>query len=194
MPANPQNMESRARLSAADWEQAALDVVAAEGVAALAVESLARVLGVTKGSFYWHFPTRDALLKAAIDRWERRDEDEIISQVEAISDPRLRLRDLFQRVSREVQSHRIYAALLQASDLPLVQPVIERISRRRLSLLTDAYREAGFDARRAAHRARLAYTAYSGFLQLNQRHGMPRMDQDEYQTYVDHVISTLVPD
>ena len=114
MPANPQNMESRARLSAADWEQAALDVVAAEGVAALAVESLARVLGVTKGSFYWHFPTRDALLKAAIDRWERRDEDEIISQVEAISDPRLRLRDLFQRVSREVQSHRIYAALLKA--------------------------------------------------------------------------------
>ena len=173
-------MESRARLSAADWEQAALDVVAAEGVAALAVESLARVLGVTKGSFYWHFPTRD--------------EDEIISQVEAISDPRLRLRDLFQRVSREVQSHRIYAALLQASDLPLVQPVIERISRRRLSLLTDAYREAGFDARRAAHRARLAYTAYSGFLQLNQRHGMPRMDQDEYQAYVDHVITTLVPD
>ena len=87
-----------------------------------------------------------------------------------------------------------YAALLQASDLPLVQPVIERISRRRLSLLTDAYREAGFDARRAAHRARLAYTAYSGFLQLNQRHGMPRMDQDEYQAYVDHVITTLVPD
>ncbi|MBL0162867.1 MAG: TetR/AcrR family transcriptional regulator [Xanthomonadales bacterium] len=185
--------EPRGRLSATDWEQAALDVLAHGGVAAVAVESLARTLGVTKGSFYWHFPTREALLKAAIDRWEQRDEDQVIGHVERIVDPRERLRELFQRVSREVQSHLVYAALLQASDHPLVQPVIERISKRRLALLTAAYAEAGFDPRTARHRARLAYTAYSGFLQLNQRHGMPRMDQEEYQAYIDHVIETLVP-
>lgn len=183
----------RGRLSANDWEQAALDVLAQGGVAAVAVESLARTLGVTKGSFYWHFPTREALLKAAIDRWEQRDEDQVIGYVERIKDPRERLRELFQRVSREVQSHLVYAALLQASDNPLVQPVIERISKRRLAVLTAAYAEAGFEPRAAQHRARLAYTAYSGFLQLNQRHGMPRMDQEEYQTYIDHVIETLVP-
>ena len=185
--------EPRGRLSATDWELAALHVLAEGGVSAVAVESLARTLGVTKGSFYWHFPTREALLKAAIDRWEQRDEDEVISRVERIADPRERLRELFHRVSREVQSHLVYAALLQASDHPLVQPVIERISRRRLALLTQAYGEAGFDARAAAHRARLAYTAYSGFLQLNQSHGMPRMDQEEYEAYVDHVIATLIP-
>ena len=188
-----QKPDSRGRLSATDWEQAALDVLAHGGVAAVAVESLARTLGVTKGSFYWHFPTREALLKAAIDRWEQRDEDQVIGYVERISDPRERLRELFQRVSREVQSHLVYAALLQASDNPLVQPVIERISKRRLALLTAAYAEAGFEPRAAQHRARLAYTAYSGFLQLNQRHGMPRMDQEEYQAYIDHVIETLVP-
>ena len=188
-----QKPDSRGRLSAKDWEQAALDVLAQGGVAAVAVESLARTLGVTKGSFYWHFPTREALLKAAIDRWEQRDEDQVIAHVERIADPRERLRELFQRVSREVQSHLVYAALLQASDHPLVQPVIERISRRRLALLTAAYAEAGFEPRAAQHRARLAYTAYSGFLQLNQRHGMPRMDQEEYQAYIDHVIETLVP-
>ncbi len=193
MSAPEQKPDSRGRLSAKDWEQAALDVLAQGGVAAVAVESLARTLGVTKGSFYWHFPTREALLKAAIDRWEQRDEDQVIAHVERIADPRERLRELFQRVSREVQSHLVYAALLQASDHPLVQPVIERISRRRLALLTAAYAEAGFEPRAAQHRARLAYTAYSGFLQLNQRHGMPRMDQEEYQAYIDHVIETLVP-
>ncbi|HET9034451.1 MAG TPA: TetR/AcrR family transcriptional regulator [Dokdonella sp.] len=185
--------ESRGRLSATDWEQAALTVLAESGVAAVAVESLARTLGVTKGSFYWHFPTREALLKAAIDRWEQRDEDQVISYVERIEDPRARLRELFHRVSREVQSHLVYAALLQASDNALVQPVLERISRRRLTLLTETYAEAGFEPTAAKHRARLAYTAYSGFLQLNQRHGMPRMDQEEYAAYVDHVIATLVP-
>ena len=181
------------RLSADDWAREALDQIAEQGVASVAVEPLARRLGVTKGSFYWHFPTREALLKAAIDRWEQRDEDQVIAHVERIADPRERLRELFQRVSREVQSHLVYAALLQASDHPLVQPVIERISRRRLALLTAAYAEAGFEPRAARHRARLAYTAYSGFLQLNQRHGMPRMDQEEYQAYIDHVIETLVP-
>jgi AcrR family transcriptional regulator len=184
--------EPRGRLSAIDWEMAALEGLAHGGVSAVAVESLARTLGVTKGSFYWHFPTREALLKAAIDRWEQRDEDQVIAHVERIADPRERLRELFHRVSREVQSHLVYAALLQASDNPLVQPVIERISRRRLALLTKAYEEAGFELA-AKHRARLAYTAYSGFLQLNQRHGMPRMDHEEYEAYIDHVIATLVP-
>src|SRR5690606_7033358 len=70
-PANPPATSSRgARLSAADWAQAALDVIAEQGVSAVAVEPLARRLGVTKGSFYWHFPSRDALLQAALERWE----------------------------------------------------------------------------------------------------------------------------
>jgi len=188
-----QTAETRARLTAADWESAALNVLAESGLAAVAVESLARTLRVTKGSFYWHFATREALIKSAIDRWEKRDEDEVLARVEPIADPRERLRDLFRRVSREVQSHVIYAALLQASDHPLVQPVIERISQRRLDLLTLAYRQAGFDRHAAGHRARLAYTAYTGFLQLDQRRGMPRMDHEDYEAYVEHVIATLIP-
>ncbi len=191
--APPPPSEPRARLSAADWETAALDMLARAGLAAVAVESIARALGVTKGSFYWHFPNREALVKAAIDRWERRDEDEVLRQVEPIADPRERLRELFRRVGGEAQSHLIYAALLQASDHPLVQPVIERISRRRLDLLTEAYRQAGFEPHAANHRARLAYTAYTGFLQLHQHHGMPRMDHDEFEAYVAHVMETLIP-
>ena len=67
-------IEAKARLSAADWEQAALETLAENGLAAVAVESLARRLGVTKGSFYWHFPTREALIQATIERWEHDDE------------------------------------------------------------------------------------------------------------------------
>lgn len=186
-------LEPKSRLSAADWEQAALDTLAESGLAAVAVESLARRLGVTKGSFYWHFATREALVKAALERWERRDEEEIMDQVEPIADPRERLRELFRRVSREMQSHVIYAALLQSLDHPLVRPVMARVSEKRLDVLTFAYRQAGFDRRAAAHRARLAYSAYTGFLQLSLQLGMPRLSHDDFEGYVEHVITTLIP-
>ena len=69
--------ERSGRLSAEDWAQAALDLIAEQGVAAVAVEPLARRLGVTKGSFYWHFPSRDALLQAALERWEANEQESV---------------------------------------------------------------------------------------------------------------------
>ncbi|HXD37565.1 MAG TPA: helix-turn-helix domain-containing protein, partial [Rhodanobacter sp.] len=68
---NATSKPERNRLSAEDWELAALQLIAEQGVGALAVEALARRLGVTKGSFYWHFRTREALLQAALERWEQ---------------------------------------------------------------------------------------------------------------------------
>lgn len=183
----------RTRLSAVDWEVGALDLIAAQGVAAVAVEALARQLGVTKGSFYWHFPTREALLKAALERWERQDTDHVFGQVEPIADPRERLGELFRRSGREAKSHVIYSALLRALDHPIVQPLMERVSQRRMDFLARAYRQIGMDRRQALHRARLAYAAYVGFLQLTLQLGLPRLDHAEFEAYVEHVVATLIP-
>ena len=49
--------------------------MAAGGLSAVTVEGLARALGVTKGSFYWHFTDRAALLTAVLDTWQQRTED-----------------------------------------------------------------------------------------------------------------------
>jgi AcrR family transcriptional regulator len=48
-----------------------LQTLAAEGVAAVRVELLAKSLQVTKGSFYWHFADRPELLAAMLDEWRR---------------------------------------------------------------------------------------------------------------------------
>ena len=85
MSATAQTKTERSwRLSAEDWAQAALDLIAEQGVAAVAVEPLARRLGVTKGSFYWHFPSRDALLSAALERWEAVEQETVFGQLEAV--------------------------------------------------------------------------------------------------------------
>jgi AcrR family transcriptional regulator len=183
----------RPRLSATDWERAALDVIAEQGVAAVAVEPLARRLGVTKGSFYWHFGTRDALLEAALRRWERLDTEGLLAQVDRIADPRERLMQLFQRTSTELKTHVIYAALLRALDHDAVKPVMQRLSQRRIGYLAVAYRALGMGRRESMDRARLAYAAYVGFLQLMLQLDLPRMTPEEYDSYVAHVATTLIP-
>ncbi|HEX7368653.1 MAG TPA: TetR/AcrR family transcriptional regulator [Rhodanobacteraceae bacterium] len=185
---------AHARLSAADWERGALEMLAEEGVAALAVEALARRLGVTKGSFYWHFKNREALLQAALARWEADDEQELEHHIGAAGDdPRERLGALFRWVSGEIQPHRIYAALLQALDHPLVKPVMMRVSQRRMDMLELAFRQAGLEREAAQHRARLTYAAYVGFLQLNLTLELPHLSHEQYEDYVEHLIATLVP-
>ncbi len=181
------------RLSADDWAQAALDLVAEQGVGAVAVEPLARRLGVTKGSFYWHFPSRDALLQAALERWEAVEQANVFGSLEGIPDPRERLRALFLLVAHEVTPHIIYSELLKALDHPAVQPVINRVSQRRLEYLVASFRQAGMARTEAQHRARLAYSAYLGFLQLALQLQQPRLHYEEFEAYVEHVIATLIP-
>ena len=185
--------ERSGRLSADDWAQAALDQIAEQGVSAVAVEPLARRLGVTKGSFYWHFPSRDALLQAALERWETHEQDEVFGQLEGITNPAQRLGALFKLVANEVQSHVIYSELLKALDNPAVQPVIGRVSKRRLDYLMLAFRQVGMPRAEAQNRAHLTYAAYVGFLQLSLQLRQPRLQHAEFEAYVDHVMATLIP-
>lgn len=183
----------KSRLSSNDWALAALDLLAEQGVAAVAVEPLARRLGVTKGSFYWHFPSREALLKSALEQWEKQDQEAVFDQIEAILDPRERLHALFRRTSREIRSHVIYGHLLKAMDHVVVQPLIERVSTRRINYLLTSYRALGMSRRDAIHRARLAYAAYVGILQTMLQLKIMRMNHEEYERYVEHVADTLIP-
>src|SRR6202522_88496 len=58
-----------------DWIRAAFARLASEGIEAVRVELLARDLGVSKGSFYWHFQDREELLGRMFDRWEKEEID-----------------------------------------------------------------------------------------------------------------------
>ncbi len=190
---SPTSSSRAPRLSAEDWAQAALDLVAEQGLAAVAVEPLARRLGVTKGSFYWHFPSRDALLQAALERWEMVEQQSVFGSLEVVPDPRERLRQLFLLVAHEAKSHIVYSELLKALDHPAVQPVIQRVSQRRLDYLIASFRQAGLGRTDARHRARLAYAAYVGFLQLSLQLHQPRMQHEEFEDYVSHMIAVLIP-
>src|SRR5262245_37612778 len=58
-----------ARLDADAWIAAAFEALAAGGIDAVRVEPLAKALDITKGSFYWHFADRRALIDAMLGSW-----------------------------------------------------------------------------------------------------------------------------
>jgi AcrR family transcriptional regulator len=188
-----QVVKERTTLSAADWEQAALNMIAERGIRALSVESLARRLGITKGSFYWHFSNRKSLLEQALGRWEKHDARNLNTSLGAIIDPRERLISFFRRVGRERLTHEVFSALCAATDHPQVEPVLERVANRRMKHIAKAFEELGMDPASAAHRARLTYSVYLGFLQLQRQHQTPSLSSEAFEAYIEHVIATLIP-
>src|SRR6478672_1382170 len=74
------------RLDKSDWLRAARLALLHHGPEAVRVEPLARDLGVTKGSFYWHFTDRAELLEALILEWEQ--ETALLTDALRQADPR----------------------------------------------------------------------------------------------------------
>jgi AcrR family transcriptional regulator len=158
---------ARTRLSRQAWVQAALDAIAEGGLAAVAVVPLAKQLGATKGSFYWHFDNREALVEAALAEWEHSHTDAVIAEIEASSDdPLQQLRLLFKRVTALAARDRIELALLATADHSTVRPVLDRVTRRRIDFTAGLFRRLGFSRAEAKRRALLAYSAYLGHAQL----------------------------
>lgn len=156
------------RLSKQDWLTAALAALAEGGVGAVAVEPLAHRLGVTRGSFYWHFTDRNALLHEALEWWELQGTEAVIDRVNGIAEPRQRLRTLFHIAITEDPTSGLEPALVAHADDPAVAPVLHRVTQRRISFLTDVYAELGLPPTRARHQAVAAYAAYVGWTQLRR--------------------------
>ena len=155
-------------LRAADWSRAALAVIAVGGVDRITVEGLARQLGVTKGSCYWHFADRAALISGALEMWEREATLDVIEELRRIPDPALRLRTLFETSFGDTEHGPIDVALVTRVDDPIVGPVVSRVTAKRIAFLEEVYRELGLTAGRAAGQARITYCTYVGHFQVRR--------------------------
>ena len=155
------------RLTRDDWITAALAAIADGGLAAVGVEPLAARLGATKGSFYWHFENRDALLEAAVGRWEQETTTDVVAEITAARDaPASQFRRLVASVIERAEQDRVGPALLASAAHPAVAPALERVTAAQLDLITLVFRRLGFAQAQARRRALLAYSAYLGHGQL----------------------------
>jgi len=153
-----------ATLTPADWIRAATVRLAAGGVDAVRVESLAKELGVSKGSFYWHFEDRDALLQAVLEGWHAQGTRAVITAVEAAaSTPRERLLALMREAYAVTgyEGFEIAVRAWAATDSRAREAVIA-VDRARIHYVAELLEAAGVERAAARHRAGVLYRALLG--------------------------------
>jgi AcrR family transcriptional regulator len=162
------------QLSAKDWLDQGLKTLTQRGFTALKAEPLAKAMGVSRGSFYWHFADIGAFHAAILKHWRDVAAEQIIANLEAASgnaDPlALLLRRAFgTRLTLEK------AVRTWASVDPLARSAVQAIDRRRLNYVEGLFRANGFSPGVARARAQILYWAFLGFALSEQP--LPRAKQ-----------------
>jgi AcrR family transcriptional regulator len=147
----------------AHWLVAGLESLRRDGVAGVRVERLAADLGITKGSFYWHFRDRDELLEALLEHWSHEMTDVEFERIQAMK-ARLpgRLLALAVDVLEKGMGRYDPAIRAWARTDRRVAAAVAQVDRRRVRALAGFFGQGGFGSAQARTRARLFYTFLLG--------------------------------
>ncbi|MEH2504999.1 AcrR family transcriptional regulator [Bradyrhizobium sp. AZCC 1578] len=155
------------QLAAKDWLDQGLKTLATRGFTALKAEPLAKAMGVSRGSFYWHFADIGAFHAAVLARWHEVAAEQIIANVEAASKDENPLALLLRRVFGErLMLER--AVRTWASVDPAARAAVQAIDRRRLGYVEGLLAQSGLSTDVARARAQILYWAFLGFALSDQ--------------------------
>ena len=203
---------ARERLDRDVWVRAALDVMGERGVAGLAIEPLARSLGTTKGSFYWHFRDRDELVTQALAHWEQVGTEAVIATLSPLGDARTRLQQLLEalylpdtgatdggdvgrsaglRADPAAKSLDLSISLSASAGHPAVAELLARVTARRVAFVAAQIEACGVEGDEARRRALLAYTSYLGYSSLSRTAPLAVPGQEEARRLVDSMVALL---
>lgn len=149
--------EKKPRLSREAWLQQALDILA-EDPEHLRIDELAERLGVSKGSFYWHFENRSDFIKAMAEYWRDKYTSDVRDEVFAAED---HLREILKETLIDKAGRYDLAIRAWARHEPSINPMIREVDKIRLQSLTDIFIEFGFDEAEATTRARVFVACHS---------------------------------
>jgi AcrR family transcriptional regulator len=178
------------RLTADTWTGVALQAIAEGGLAAVSVEGLARRLGATKGSFYWHFENRDALIAATLAAWEAGETVEVATMLAPLPDAASRLRVLLRAALDDRPGARVEAGLLADSNVSVVHASLERATRARTRYLRELFEDLGVADPRS--RATTGFAIYLGLLHMRRAGASTTPRGKDLDRYIDQVCDWLI--
>jgi len=152
-----------------DWVAAARSALIAGGVDRVKVDILARTLHISRGSFYWHFASREALLAALLEDWHARNTAPFVAASKRTNHSGV---EKFQAVVdlwvEENQYDPAYDAAVRdwARTDKRVAHLVRKVDRERIGLLSQIFRDLGYDEEDADIRARVSYFHQVGYYAL----------------------------
>ena len=152
-----------------DWVKAARRSLVENGVSSLKVEPLARELGVTPGSFYWHFKNRRSLYRAVLRDWLNSNVAPFFETFDqALEDPREQYLALaYVWVLSPVFDPALDVAIREWSkSSKLVKRLIRRVDANRINLYQSLLEDFGHNSTSALVRARTMYFHQIGYYTL----------------------------
>ncbi|MGX6510644.1 TetR/AcrR family transcriptional regulator [Rhodococcus sp. SJ-2] len=168
----------RPRLSLDDWTEAGLQLLVTEGRAAVKISRLCDQLGVTKGSFYWHFADIDELMHAIATRYCSHDNDAArgLTTVEEMP-----VRERLAHMATMLVDDRSWAAETAVRDWarsdPQVAESVRALDQRIMAVVENAFLELGFDDAGARIRAGTLVYAGIGFVYGRDNLRTPTVDE-----------------
>lgn len=165
------------RLDKTDWLDFALGQLAEKGHDALKAQTLAAALGVTRGSFYWHFEDLDAFKRDLVAHWTDRTSEELVRAVVREGDAEAQLRGLMRRAFRSgaalVRAMRAWAVV----D-PDVAGHVAAVDWRRIRFAEQLLEALGVADGEIGPRSRMLYWAAIGRLMMARTEGQDLTDAE----------------
>jgi AcrR family transcriptional regulator len=156
--------DTRSTLLPEHWIAAATEVLVDEGIDHVKVDLLATKLGVTRGSFYWHFRDRQDLLRRVLQAWSEATTRQLTRRLETAhtDDPMRQLRDVISlpfRGRSAARAARIELAIRAwARRDAMARQAVDDGDAARLAYHEQIFRALGFDDHEAAMRAFVLYS------------------------------------
>lgn len=172
-------MTAHPKRTADDWLEAAYTRFVTDGPPGIRVEVIARDLGATKGSFYWHYADRSALVEAVMKRWEHNETDILIDMANAGGTPCEKLTLLYQEVGKTISRRRGETRLYVEAATDGIGDFVRRVSQRRIDYVSSVLESAGVPAAEARRRGTISLATAVGLEQLRSATAFSTADSEE---------------
>ena len=143
------------------WLSLALDFLAQDGNAKLTIDRLVDALGVTKGSFYWHFRDRHDFQRSVIEYWDEHFTQVVVERLDEQSTAADRLWAIMQSVFQEDLARYDVAIRAWAAQDTRIAKLVQLTDRKRLRVVRDLFAEIGFEGAELEMRTRCFVTYVS---------------------------------
>jgi len=138
------------------WLEAALEVLAQEGNSKLRIENLSRDLGVTRGSFYHHFNSREEFIAALAEYWVETTTEQTNAKIASLDIPAAeRLLTLMQMIREHRLDRYDIAFRSWAAQNPKVAEQVRRVDLVRHKFVRELFAEMGFEGADLDDRVRM---------------------------------------